>query len=420
MQKKRIYTLMISTSLIIALMFLGVSLMIKRDMVNLNEQKQKNSSREEVQTEESKKVDRAGEEVKQKKAYVKGPYARDPWLESNPFDKGNNELYKKVIIASSLDVSTKEETSQDVLSSSGVIEAPELELILNSKEVDYMSYVPEIKMDNELEDILNIANPALNVDAASAILIDVNTKEILYHKNAVETMFPASTLKLLTALVALEWCTIDEQITIGDEVTMIGFDSTRAYLRPGEVLTLDNLLQGLLLPSGNDAAYSIAAYVGRKALNNPKADNKEAVCKFVVLMNEKAKKLGVKNSCFKTPDGYDALGQYTTAYDMGLIAVEAAKNDIIVNISCKVKARNIFVSGEDVTWDNTNRLINKYSGQYYSKALGLKTGTSTMAGRCLISAGKDGDREVVCVVMDSTSSGRWEDAIKLLKYGLSR
>ena len=139
---------------------------------------------------------------------------------------------------------------------------------------------------------------------------------------------------------------------------------------------------------------------------------------FVELMNNKAKELGVKNSCFKTPDGYDAIGQYTTAYDMGLIGIAAAENETIIDVSNQGSSRNIFVSGEDVTWNNTNKLVTRYSGQYYSHAIGLKTGTSTMAGRCLVAAAEYEGKKVVCAIMDSSSAGRWEDAIALLQYGL--
>ena len=89
-----------------------------------------------------------------------------------------------------------------------------------------------------------------------------------------------------------------------------------------------------------------------------------------------------------------------------------------MEISRKSRSRNLFVSGEDITWENTNSLINKNSPRYYSKAVGLKTGTSTMAGKCLVAAANDGDKGVLCVIMNSTSSGRFEDATKLLKYGL--
>jgi D-alanyl-D-alanine carboxypeptidase (penicillin-binding protein 5/6) len=174
----------------------------------------------------------------------------------------------------------------------------------------------------------------------------------------------------------------------------------------------------MLLPSGNDAAYAMAAYVGRKSLRDPEASREEAVMEFARLMNKKAGILGAKNSCFKTPDGYDAVGQYTTAYDMGLIGMAAAANETITEISGLASSRNIFPSGQDVTWNNTNKLVKKYSGQYYSHAIGLKTGTSTMAGKCLIAAAKEEDQSAVCVILDSSSAGRWEDAIELLEYGL--
>lgn len=291
-------------------------------------------------------------------------------------------------------------------------------LITDSREVDYQAYIPKMQKDSELETVLNIDNPKIGISAESAILFDADTKKVLYYKDPVHAVFPASTLKLLTSLVALSLCSVDEKVTIGDEIKMIASDSTRAYLKEGEVLSLYNLLEGMLLPSGNDAAYAVATYVGRKSLNNPQASKEEAVVEFVRLMNEKARELGVKNSCFKTPDGYDAVGQYTTAYDMGLIAIEAASNDTIVEIAGKSSARVTFDSGQDVTWKNTNKLINRYSGEYYEKAIGLKTGTSTMAGRCLLAAAKSNGRRVVCAILDSSPVGRWEDAIALLKYGL--
>ncbi len=309
-----------------------------------------------------------------------------------------------------------ESEATETYSTSVEVSGPEL--ICDSKAVDYLSFIPEMVMDSQLKANLDISNPDINVDATAAILFDADTGEVIYYKNAVQAMFPASTAKLLTALVALEWCDEEEQVTIGDEIKMIASDSTRAYLVEGEILTIRNLLAGMLLPSGNDAAYAVAAYVGRKALRDPEASREEAVTEFTRLMNKKAGILGAKNSCFKTPDGYDAVGQYTTAYDMGLIGMAAAANETITEISSQSSSRNIFPSGQDVTWKNTNKLVKKYSGQYYSSCTGLKTGTSSMAGRCLIAAAKEEDQSAVCVILDSSSAGRWEDAIELLKYGL--
>jgi len=323
-------------------------------------------------------------------------FMEKPWFSSIPKDL-NDVITQETLAANS-------------------VQAPQL--ILDKDEVDYLSYIPEPTMDGELEMALDISNPEILIDAEAAILFDADTKEVLFYKNPVQAVFPASTAKLLTSLVALQWCEETEEVTIGDEIDMIASDSTRAYLCKGQILTIRNLLEGMLLPSGNDAAYAIAAYVGRKSLEEPEASGEQAVAQFARLMNEEAERLGVKNSCFKTPDGYDAIGQYTTAYDMGLIGVAAAENSTIIDITGRGESRNIFASGEDVTWVNTNKLIKQYSGQYYSHAIGLKTGTSTMAGRCLIAAAECDGRKVVCAIMNSSSTGRWEDAINLLAYGL--
>ncbi len=346
---------------------------------------------------------------------------QEPWLSSNPSDIGEANV-QTALSPSRMDTAqgseAEEQNTEDTFSTS-VNEAKAPELIIDCEKVDYMSYIPEITMDSQMEVAFDISNPSLNVDATAAILFDADTKEIIYHKNALQAVFPASTAKLLTALVALDWCTEDEEITIGDEISMIGSGSTIAYLKQGQILTLRNLLAGMLLPSGNDAAYAIAAYVGRKSLQDKEATKEEAVIEFTRLMNLEAKNLGVKNSCFKTPDGYDAIGQYTTAYDMGLIGVAAADSELIVEVTDQDNSRNIFPSGEDVTWYNTNKLVKRGYEQYYSKAIGLKTGTSTMAGRCLVAAAEEDGRKVVCAIMDSSSSGRWDDAITLLKYGLN-
>lgn len=344
--------------------------------------------------------------------------SEEPWLYSNPTDTGTvfSDNPAPTVTQGPVQEQASEEAGETFTTSSDTAEAPQL--IYDSAKIDYWSYIPEMVYDNELEEALNISNPGIELDAEAAILFDADTKKVLYYKNPVQAMFPASTAKLLTSLVALERCSEDEQVTLGEEIDMIASDSTTAYLSKGQILTIKNILEGMLLPSGNDAAYAMAAYVGRKSLDNPNASKEAAIAEFVRLMNEKAANLGVKNSCFKTPDGYDAIGQYTTAYDMGLIGIAASKNPTITEISKKSRSRNIFVSGEDVTWENTNKLITKYSGQYYSHAIGLKTGTSTMAGRCLIAAAENNGKEVVCVIMDSSVGGRWEDAITLLKYGL--
>jgi D-alanyl-D-alanine carboxypeptidase (penicillin-binding protein 5/6) len=295
-----------------------------------------------------------------------------------------------------------------------------LPLIYDSTKVDYMSYIPKPVSSDNIEAALDIDNPRLKISAPTAILFDAGTGEVLYYKNPVTAVFPASTAKLLSVLVALDWCKKEEQITVGNEITLIAPDSSKASLKKGEVITAYTLMEAMLLPSGNDAAYVMAAYVGRKSLQNPKAKNIDAVREFVNLMNEKAKELGAENSCFVTPDGYDAIGQYTTAYDMGLIGVAAVNSWTIQSIAKLCTAKKTLISGEKYIWNNTNALIKKDSKWYYPNAVGLKTGSTTMAGGCLISAARNGDDVVVSVIMNSAGDGRWTDSIKLLKYGLNK
>lgn len=277
---------------------------------------------------------------------------------------------------------------------------------------------PSVEAGSISKMALNIKNPSISIDAESAILIDCINGKVLYHKNATEQVYPASTTKLMTALVILELCDLDDIVAVGEEIQLIASDSSRAYLRGGERLTVRMLLEGMLIPSGNDAAYALAAHGGKVILKDKKADTKKAVKAFVNKMNEKVKELGLKDTHFKNPDGYDAENQYTTAYDMGIISMEAIKYDIILEITGKDSTRNIFLSGEDVTWKSTNKLVVNGSGAFYKYAIGLKTGTSSLAGRCLVSAAEKEDKQFISVIMNSTAAGRWEDSITLLKYGM--
>ena len=248
-------------------------------------------------------------------------------------------------------------------------------------------------MDSKIETALDINNPEISVAADAAIVFDANTKEVLYYKNPIKAEFPASTAKVLTALTALDYVDIADEVTIGHEITMIAYDSSKAFLKEGQALTFEMLLEAMLLPSGNDAAYAVATYAGRKALQNPEATIAEAIHEFVRLMNEKVSSLGGMNSNFVTPDGYDAIGQYTTAYDMALIGLAALDNQVIMGIVDESSVRRVLISGETYCWNNSNALIKEESNYYYEDCVGLKTGTTTMAGRCLISAACNGDKK---------------------------
>ena len=454
MSKKSIIGLILFGLIITSSLFIGVNYMISKeyniianDDPNYNidtEDNNVNGNKENSVNKQSDTNNDKQTELKSSTNEIAEITQEEPWLEANPSELGlgdkvdisqNTELKDTIsnsegssadnnASSSNDDINDGSSTDDVVLSDikntlgSFVRNDIDIELIYDSTKVDYKSYIPEIICDSKVEAALDIVNPSISISASAAILIDANTKEVLFYKNAIEPVFPASTVKLLTALVVLDWCKEEDVITVGDEVNMMASDSTRAYLCKGQKLTVKSLLEAMLLPSGNDAAYVAAVHVGRKSLQLNGATQEEAVKEFSRLMNKKAKELGALNSYFLTPDGYDAIGQYTTTYDMGMIGLAAVKNKTVLDVSGKSRSRNILLSGEDITWNNTNALINKGSGRYYSYAIGLKTGTSTMAGRCIVAAGRKDGKEVVCVIMNSTPDGRWNDATTLLKYGL--
>lgn len=382
----------------------------------------KNSIEEYVQ-EESKQQDNLSQEDNQ---------------EVNNQINEENEQQNQKDVNEQQDISiTKEEQNQSLNTEQTQSLSEEDKELVNDpdalQEKDTDSTEEVFKASNENQDIdletsieasataalaLDIKNPEIEIDAKSAILLDCNTGKVLYYKDATKPVYPASTTKLMTVLVTLDLCELEEEVTVGEEIKLIASDSSRAYLEEGEKLTIKMLLEGAIIPSGNDAAYVLATYCGRKVLNNQDATPKEAVEAFVSLMNQKVIELDLINTKFKNPDGYDAEGQYTTAYDMGLIAMEALKNETICEIAKQATVRNIFLSGEDITWKSSNKLISAYSGMYYKYAIGLKTGTSDLAGRCIVAAAEKDDNRYVCVVMNSTAVGRWEDSIDLLSYGI--
>lgn len=250
-----------------------------------------------------------------------------------------------------------------------------------------------------------------NIEASNAYLVDIDEKNIIYSKGCNEKIAPASTTKMLTALTVLDYCSEDEIVTVGDEIGYVHEDASTAGLKKGNKLTIKQLLEALLLPSGNDAAYALARYTGEKIsdCNSPK----EAVETFMIKANKKANSIGASNSNFVRPDGYDTKGQYTTAKDLACIGEKFMKSKILSSIASKYKLNDVLVDGSQVTYENTNELINPYSEYYYSNIKGLKTGSSLDAGKCVVSAADINNKTYICVVMGSTNDGRWLDSLCL-------
>ena len=216
----------------------------------------------------------------------------------------------------------------------------------------------------QLSPIVAEASTVPEIKAESAVLIDVDSGKILYEKDIHKQAYPASMTKILTAVLVLENLDLDETVTVGDEVKNIGLDSSTSGLKPGETMTVEDLMWALLLPSGNDAAYTAAVTVARKKSGNDSMSTQEAMSYFAEMLNKKASELGAKNTHFVNPDGYHDENHYSSAYDIALFSIEAMKHDLIREI---VKTRVLETSGPDGEhrlWVNRNELVNQY-GKYY-------------------------------------------------------
>lgn len=255
-----------------------------------------------------------------------------------------------------------------------------------------------------------------NTAASYIVLSDITNGRILYSKNENQTCYPASLTKLMTAIVALESVPDPTTpFTVGDEVHMIAPDSSRAYLTVGTRLTLEQLLQALLLPSGNDAAYVLAVQVGRVIADNPSLDKQAAIQLFLEKMNDKAKALGCAGTHFANPDGIHRDDHYTTAADILRIATCALQQNTLADIMRQPEVQTTLLSGQTATWKNTNRLLHQDNIYTYADATGMKTGSTDEAGYCLVASATRNGRTAIAVVMGApTKSGRFEDARGLL------
>jgi D-alanyl-D-alanine carboxypeptidase (penicillin-binding protein 5/6) len=238
----------------------------------------------------------------------------------------------------------------------------------------------------------------------TAVLMDFTTGQILYDKNMHKRMYPASTTKILTAIIALEKGRLDDIVTCSEDVTKI--EGNSIFLSPGEQLTLEQLLYALMLESANDAAIAIAEHIAGSVEN------------FAKMMNEKAREIGAYNSHFVNPNGLPDENHYSTPYDMAQIARYAMQNPefrkIVSTLHYQIPPTNKFDKPRDL-WIS-NRLL-KPSRFHYEGADGVKTGYTVAAGQVLVaSATRDGHR-LISVIMGDEGINIWTDTIKLLDYG---
>ena len=261
------------------------------------------------------------------------------------------------------------------------------------------------------------SNNNLNISSDAAILMDYQTSKILYGKNEEKKLYPASTTKILTAILVIENCNLSDTATASaNAITSIPSGYSVADIQVGEVFTIEQLLQALMVHSANDAANVLAEYVSGSIEN------------FSTLMNKKSSEIGCTNSHFVNPSGKHDDNHYTTAYDLAIIMQYCMKNETFRNLagikSCIIPPTN--KSGER-TYINTNQLLIKNTedgsiNYYYPYAIAGKTGYTTQAKNCLVCVSKRNDLELISVVLggDINPDGldsRFSDSKALFEFG---
>ncbi len=252
-----------------------------------------------------------------------------------------------------------------------------------------------------------IARPQLNIpdnafgDVPFVGLYEAETLEPIYEEDADSLLYPASMTKIVTASVALKYVSLEDVVKVGSEQDLVNWDSSKCGIVKGQKLTIRQLLYGLMLPSGNDAAYTIAVYVARTVSNNPDMSDTDAVKCFAELMNDFCAEIGANNSHFVNPEGWHAEDHFTTVKDLALFAQYALTIPVIREI-CKTPVYECFpVSGGKMTFLNSNPFINPQSQNYCEYVTGMKTGSTSAAGKCLLTTIEIGDNEYIAVVAGS-------------------
>lgn len=235
---------------------------------------------------------------------------------------------------------------------------------------------------------------------------------------AATQVYPASITKLFTVHVALQYLDPDAVVTVGPEIKMIDPDSTVAQLEEGDVVTVRQLVQGMLLPSGNDAAYALAAAAGKVISPDKEITATQAVAVFVQEMNRQAKLLGMTGSHFCNPDGIHDDEHYLSMEDMVMLGKISLENPLVMECT-QLQTKDAKLGDRDVTWSNTNALVRADKDYYCEYAIGLKTGRTNTAGNCLLSAFVVRDRILLIGVYGAPElHNRFEDTLYLLNTTL--
>ncbi len=306
------------------------------------------------------------------------------------------------------------EESEAVSSEEEISFPGEISLEPFPEEISSESSAEDVSEETEFPFPVHTLQPS--VTAKQAFLYDSVLNVAFVKGDLNKKIYPASITKLYTAYVALQYLDTDNILTAGDELSLVGAGSSIAYITRGHRLTVEMLIQGMMLPSGNDAAYVLAAGAGRAILGDSSASYKEAVEAFVAAMNEHAMADGLADTHFSVPDGYYREDHYTTMADLLKIALLVVENETIIRYTGMYSAKVMYASGETNSWTNTNKLLNPQSSYYRPDVVGLKTGFTSQSGYCLLTAEKRGDRWVLVGVFDcSQADSRFSDTVTLLE-----
>lgn len=276
------------------------------------------------------------------------------------------------------------------------------------------SYSEDLIDSGILQNTENTTNDNLKIYSDAVILIENQTGKTLYEKNSEQKMYPASTTKILTAILSIEKGNLNDKVTVSKTaIAQMKPGYTSAYLSEGEIISVEDLLKVLLINSANDASNVLAEYISG------------SIDSFVTLMNEKSKELGCTNTHFVTTNGLHDDNHYTTAKDLAIIARYCMQNETFRKIvsmkKCVIPATN---KSEERIYKNTNDLINPTSGYYYPSCIGIKTGFTSEAKNCLISACSKNGLQVIAVVLGASitenhKSARYVDSKTLYDYTYS-
>jgi len=248
-----------------------------------------------------------------------------------------------------------------------------------------------------IETVANVEKEDLSVNAPSILCFDRSSKTVVYEKNGYEQRAMASTTKIMTAIIAIENGNLDDVVVVSKKAASI--NGSRLGLKAGDKITLENLLHGLLICSGNDAAIAIAEHIG---------GDEETFCN---MMTQKAKELGAENTNFVIPHGLDNDEHYTTAYDLGIIADYAMDIPIFTKI-VQLNYATVYINDTPKQIKNTNNLLGSVDG-----VDGIKTGFTNNAGRCIVLSATRNNWQLIFVVLGcDTTKQRTSDSIKFIDY----